>query len=792
MRKCKFYVFFFLTLGALVSFAQQNFFFSHVSGTYARDVRLSVEPLEPAVELFFSFETDGNWGPELRYREPLLLEALPGEEREYKVKIIGKKDARLEERDLEYRIDKRKPPTPLIQVLDEYLPEEVVLSFVERPGERVVYAINDSSGERGQVWDGSILVLSAQNKEESEYFVNAFSQDEAGNRSASVTFRYSLREIEPQLEILSPVPGSFANHQILFIKSKDIELIQYTLDGSDPLKGGRIYHGPELLTFTGELRLRVAAVPKGKNKKKIENMISFQVQPETRPSLSSDVESGVYTRTLSARIVKKTGSVVFYTLHENTPGEYDLPVPVKVTIDSLINTQKYAVLRLRALLADGSWGGEYRFFYLIDRRRPQIPLIRLEKQPPLNGPTNVELLSIDQAEIYYTLDGGEPDQKARQYTGSFSLDPDALPGEILTINAKTRSLSGLWSETLTLRIPVTRDSPEPPGVSFSAENEANRPIRISIDPAPGSQPLYEISSHTDGDPVISADSPRAARLMVLNLPYGASKEFKLRFGSIDPAGNISETRVFRINLDRQPPPRPQLEPLPNSYDHNLTLQMENQARIYYELTSDGAIPKDPTTNSSRYVGALNLIGEEDARTGYRLKLLCQDAAGNLSDVYGPFHYIIDLNRPELPAITGIIDEGFYNSSEVHLRIEKTPTPVFYTYSEDGSEPPDPDGNSTRLDTEWLLFSGNDGAEKHFWVKVVPYSTDLQRRGTVKSISFTIDLLVPQHAQVEGFEDGQRYNKEISTSVRTADVNDRVYVSFATSVQTLKDPVLHGE
>ena len=793
MRRCKFNVLFFLTLSALVSFAQQNIFFSHVSGIYAQDVLLNVEPLEPAVELYYSFKSDKNWGPELRYREPLLLEALPGEEREYKVKIIGKKDARvLEERSLEYRIDKRKPRAPVVQVLDEDLPEEVVLSFVDRPGERVVYAINDSSIERGQVWDGSILVLSAQNKEEKEYFVNAFSQDEAGNRSATVTFRYSLREYAPKVEILSPAPGSFANHQILFIKSRDIELIQYTLDGSDPLEGGRIYHGPELLNFTGELRLRVAAVPKGKNKKKIEDMVSFQVQPETRPSLSSDVESGVYTRALSARIVKRTDSIVFYTFHETTPGEYDLPVPGKVKIDSLINAQKYAVLRLRALLADGTWGGEYRFFYLIDRRRPQMPLIRLKKQPPLNGPTNFELLSIDQAEIYYTLDGSEPDQKARQYTGSFNLDPDALSGEFPAIKAKTRSLSGLWSETRTLEVPVNRKSPAPPDVSFSAVRAANKPVLISIDPSPGSLPLYEISSQTDGDPVITADSPRADRLMVLNLPYGAGIEFKLRFGSIDPAGNISETRMFRINLDRQPPLCPQLDPLPNSYDRNLTLRMESAARIYYELTSDGAIPKDPTTNSPQYVDALNLTGEENNRTGYYIKLLCQDVLGNLSDVYGPFHYIIDLNQPELPAITGIVDEGFYNSSEVYLRIDKSPTPVFYTYSEDGSEPPEPDEKSTRLDTEWLSFLGKIGAEKHFWVKIVPYSTDLQRRGAAQSLSFTIDMMVPQHAQVEGFENGQRYNKEISASIRTFDVNERVYVSYATSAQALKDPVLHGE
>ena len=88
-------------------------FLSVISGVYAQDQVLRVEPVGPQTSLRYSIrDTDGAEGPWVPFREALTLSAAPCEEREYRVIVRADSDAgEIDRREVWIRIDK-KPPAP--------------------------------------------------------------------------------------------------------------------------------------------------------------------------------------------------------------------------------------------------------------------------------------------------------------------------------------------------------------------------------------------------------------------------------------------------------------------------------------------------------------------------------------------------------------------------------------------------------------------------------------------------------------------------------------------------------
>ncbi len=84
--------------------------------------------------------------------------------------------------------------------------------------------------------------------------------DRAGNRGPSATPEKTFLSLNtPPFKVVNPVPGNWANAQVLLIDSSPGTELRYSLDGSDPSLTGLAYEGPILLDTSGITTLRVSA-----------------------------------------------------------------------------------------------------------------------------------------------------------------------------------------------------------------------------------------------------------------------------------------------------------------------------------------------------------------------------------------------------------------------------------------------------------------------------------------------------------------------------------------------------
>ncbi|MCR4954778.1 MAG: chitobiase/beta-hexosaminidase C-terminal domain-containing protein, partial [Treponema sp.] len=73
----------------------------------------------------------------------------------------------------------------------------------------------------------------------------------------SLIFLFSSIELTAQINVLSPVEGTWANKQMLVIDDSDNNEYLYSINGSDPELFGFAYDGPVLIDMTGEVELQI-------------------------------------------------------------------------------------------------------------------------------------------------------------------------------------------------------------------------------------------------------------------------------------------------------------------------------------------------------------------------------------------------------------------------------------------------------------------------------------------------------------------------------------------------------
>ncbi len=795
-------------------------------GIYGREQILQLSGRDPTRQLRYAFFNPGGWGSWLPYREPLALSALPGEERGYRLKVAaqpavasGQQPApAAEERELAFLIDRRPPAPP--EILPETGepagagdPERLRLRFRSPGGERVWYAVDTADPAAGREWDGNAVELRLSDWPGEDHVLRAWCRDAAGNRSAERLYRFTLIAAPPWLEIESPAPGRFANRQLLALSTRHLRAVRYSLDGGDPLEHGRAYTGPVLLQETGTLHIRVAGVPvaggpadaRGETASApvLRREMVIQVVPEESASLSCDAESGLFTAGLRVGATRPGGGRVLYTLSERTPTEFDDAVQGPVPLESAPLSRRGYALRLRSPDPDGRWGAEYRYFYIIDRSRPASPQVSCDRSA--DGAVVVTLRGAEGADLHYTLDGSLPGDASPLYMAPVRVDVTGKNG--LEVRAVAVGPSRVPSEAAVRRLSFDTLPPDAPSIRLLASASpgaapveavarpfvTSRPLVLSVVPPKDGQVICEVSSDGSEPRRLGSDSPILEGEQILGVPYGLRREFRLRIGSADEAGNITELPGLRtVVLDREPPSAPVLDPPPGpgSYDRPLRVLCDSPDRIFAEITRDGSTPPDPTPRSPLLDRALEVAGRAEEHVEIRLKLRLLDEAGNLSEVFGPFSYSIDLRRPVLPPLAGPENGGSTNGREANLVPGPAPFRVAFTATEDGSEPADPVPSSPLLGPD-VKFTGVPGQEKTIRLKLLPISAGRSLQGDVVSWRFTIDLKAPRNPEISGCEAGARYNRPVVIVAQAGDPQDRLFVSSSDDPRSLPDPVARG-
>jgi hypothetical protein len=780
-----------LAQGSSAAARSSSLLVSPVSGVYAEDQVLSAETAEPRLTLRYSFrDTSGAEGPWIPFRGPIALTAVPGEQREYRVILKADSDGvEQERRELAIRIDKRIPPPPRVLPEPGTYWDPFSLRLEARQGDAVFYSIQGDVVRAPLKWTGSEITVGALDQK-AQYVVQAWSMDGAGNRSRIVSSRYVLDTRAPELDVLSPVQGTFANPQTLALSFRGMQWVRYTDDGSDPAVNGIPYTGPTTMRRQGTTTIRVAGQPRAGKRPLVRREVTVTYTPSPGTGLLLDTDSGVYPRGISPKILSSPPGSVYYTLWEKTPTESDMLASAGIEISANTGGLSPLTLRLRSLGASGEWGTEYRYFYYLGLGAVTPPVVAMTAAEPVQGPARAQVTAAEDTLLSVALDGASPDPRAPAAASWVDLRPAAGSDSVL-IRARALNGSGLQSPVTERRISTAALPRTAPAFSFAAVPPAGAAV-LSSPLSAKSAVVYEVTSDGAEPAAPGPDSARLSGPLFMSLPFGMTRTFKVRLGVRDDAGHVvSSSETAGVTINRKPPDRPSLAPPPGSVlDEPAVLAIGSPAKVFFALSSDGTSPKDPDPVSSPASTFLALPGVDGSVTTYRLKLLAVDAAGNATEVYGPLLYTVDLRPPRIPALSQIADGGKYNSRQLSPVVGESAWNVRYTASSDGSVPPDPDLNSSLL-TSATVFAGEDGAVTTWHVKLLAISHSGKRVGEKKAISFVIDLKPPEVPKLSGIPPGGRVARPVVLAAEASPADEHLFYTISTGEADPGDPVLTG-
>ncbi len=105
-----------------------------------------------------------------------------------------------------------------------------------------------------------------------------------------------------EIKVLSPVPGKWANRQMLVIESDDGADYFYSLNGDDPEISGFAYDGPVLIDMTGDITLKITRNFEEKIEVSFSVLPAFPEEDEQRAFVYSFFDTGIFNYFSGAEI----------------------------------------------------------------------------------------------------------------------------------------------------------------------------------------------------------------------------------------------------------------------------------------------------------------------------------------------------------------------------------------------------------------------------------------------------------------------------------------------------------
>ncbi|MGD8353836.1 MAG: chitobiase/beta-hexosaminidase C-terminal domain-containing protein, partial [Pseudomonadota bacterium] len=216
----------------------------------------------------------------------------------------------------------------------------------------------------------------------------------------------------------------------------------------------------------------------------------------------------------------------------------------------------------------------------------------------------IRLTASEEAKVYYTLDGSDPDENSEKYEGPFWLTTSSELKFFAVDGSGNKSR--IYSETYQL------DREAPLSEAFPETGVYASPLTVRVTVSDADAKVY----YTLDGSVPGTDSPSYAEPLVL------TRDTVLKFFSVDPLGNRETVREETYLFDDDPPVTV-AEPPGGSYTPpvHVTLRTEKEAVTHYSL--DGY---DPDLNSPIYFSGFVF------NRPTTLKFFSVDSAGNREKV----------------------------------------------------------------------------------------------------------------------------------------------------------------
>lgn len=240
--------------------------------------------------------------------------------------------------------------------------------------------------------------------------------------SEAISGSYIIQYSKLPPPVIQPDSGSYSDDIAIIFSCESGAEVRYTLDGSDPHPGSLKYSDPILIFGDGTLAtVKAIAVKDGM---KISDVVagSYIINYPSLQPPEFNPPGGSYSTDITVSISNiDKDSEIRYTLDGSEPhtGSYLYTEPLKIFGDGMLRTIKAIAVRngYKTSLSGNS------IYYI------NYPLLQAPTMSPAGGeyhaPIEITMESPEGANIYYTLDGSEPDSTAFLYDGPIAAQPDA-------------------------------------------------------------------------------------------------------------------------------------------------------------------------------------------------------------------------------------------------------------------------------------------------------------------------------------------------------------------------------
>ncbi|MEI8092745.1 MAG: hypothetical protein WCG80_00875 [Spirochaetales bacterium] len=500
-------------------------------GVFAEPVTI-VLPQVPGLTVEYRFlDAEERFLP---WTDPLLLSALPGESRDYTLRLQTSNSAgeRLI-KDFRYRIVRPAPALPSVRpspglwehpvLIEATLPEGTRASLDGRsasfpltlegvPGERTTYRFD----------------IQPASAKDPAYPPWVYVVDRRGQTVVS-------------LDVLSPVAGSWANKQLLAVHLEGLEQVFWSWGEAPDVAHASLYQAPVLLEKSGPLSVTVWGKPKAGGSDVVKTV--RWTSADKTLGASGLPEAGVWRQDLTLPV--KSGWQL--SLDDGKTWR----TQEKERLEPLVaSSTKLLVLQWRTLTDPTAWRG----LYWMDNREPVPPVAdywggwnpRLSFSGAPDGWSMVEWTAANGS---VTLSDG-----LWGPSGSWKI-----PDGVVAATIVTRLVNGKQSRSVAKSFPESgwiRPEWEPWDAKGVLADKKQLPLGGRVLPRAGFQAVYEIGASREV-PEPGRASPLLAGPLLPQVPLGSDRTTYVRFAWRDESGTVGPpTAAIPLRIDHLPPATP--------------------------------------------------------------------------------------------------------------------------------------------------------------------------------------------------------------------------------------------